>query len=606
MAVRKTRIALTTLALCALVATAGAGSAGASAGDTDGDDGTPTSGGSLTVAPTPPMGWNSWNSFGRDISDELIRRQADAMVASGLRDAGYDYLTIDGGWRAPDRDAAGNLVAHPQRFPNGMKAVADYVHSKGLKLGVHQPMGMTDCGRESPGTQSAPGGERQDAELFASWGVDYVKYDRCTFDVAPDTTPPAPDVDRISVRQGTTVVTTVEAEAPGNVLGGRAVISACAPMQGMPASRGTCSGQRVAGIGIDKGSLRFENVSVPADGTYQLDLQLVLPNYGQARGYLNTTYGRAQAQVQANDAAPVTTRVNFNAADVTAGFPSVTTAMNNGWDSTVTRTVSVPLHAGANSITISNDTSIEEALRQGALRMGDALRETGRPMLYSLSGQSRPWLWAQGVGQLWRTNGDIGNCWDCATGNGVLQSIDRQDPLAGAVGPGGFNDPDMLMVGVTAVLRDGYPIPGTTREMSLEEQRSHFSMWAVIAAPLITGLDLTTMSSATQAILTNQEVIAIDQDPLAAQGVRVRDDGDLEVWAKPLADGSRAVALLNRGPEAATIATTAAEAGLPSAAAYLLKDVWTHRLSVTKEPITATVPSHGVVLLRVTAKGVRG
>ncbi|MPZ84305.1 MAG: hypothetical protein GEV28_29475 [Actinophytocola sp.] len=591
MARRHAAVAATVLTLGCLTAI-GTGTAGA---------GTDSGGGAVQLGATPPMGWNSWNSFGRDISDDLIRRQADAMVASGMRDAGYEYLTIDGGWRAPDRDAEGNLVTHPQRFPNGMKAVADYVHAKGLKLGVHQPMGMTDCGRESPGTQSAPGGEAQDAALFASWGVDYVKYDRCTFDVAPTTTPPAPDLDRIVVRRADGVVGSYEAE--GSVLSGRAVVSPCAPMQGMPPGRGSCSGDRVAGIGIDRGSLRLDAVTVPEDGDYQLDLQFVLPNYGQARGYMNTTYHGMRADVQVGDSTPTVVSVPFDSPDITAGFPKVSAAMNNGWDTTFTRTITVHLRAGANSITVSDDNSIEEALRQGAVRMGDALRDTGRPMFYSLSGQSRPWLWARGVGHMWRTNGDIGNCWDCGTGNGVLQAIDRQAPLHAAAGPGGFNNPDMLMVGVTAVLRDGYPIPGTTREMTPAEQRSHFSMWSLLAAPLIAGNDMTTMSGATREVLTNPEVIAVDQDSLGTQGVRVRDDGDLEVWVKPLADGSRAVVLLNRGSAASTITTSAAEIGLPPTPTYLVRDLWAHRQSATKGSIGATVPSHGVVMVRVTPMG---
>lgn len=547
---------------------------------------------------TPPMGWNSWNSFGRGISEDLIRREADAMVGSGMRDAGYEYLTIDGGWRAPERDADGNLVASPERFPSGMKAIADYVHSKGLKIGLHQPMGMTDCGRESPGTQSAPGGERQDAELFASWGIDYVKYDRCTFEPPPATTPPAPDLDRITVRQGDRVIGSYEAEDPANELSGRAVVSPCAPMQGTPAGRGACSGERVAGIGIDRGSVRIERVTAPEDGDYELDLQFVLPNYGQARGYIRDTYGGMRAQVRANDDPAVAVGVPFDSADITAGYPSVSDAVNNGWDTTFTRSVTVSLGAGDNTISVSDDASVEEALRQGAVRMADALHDTGRRILYSISGQSRPWLWARGVGQLWRTNGDIGNSW-----NSVLQAIDRQAPLYGAAGPGGFNDLDMLMVGVTTVLKDGYPDPGVTREMSPDEQRSHFSMWSILASPLIAGNDMTTMSEATRTILTNPEVIAIDQDALGAEGVRVRDDGDHEVWAKPLADGARAVVLLNRGAEPASIATNAAGVGLPYAAAYLVRDVWAHRQRATTGDITATVPAHGVTMLRVTPKG---
>lgn len=390
------------------------------------------------LALTPPMGWNSWNSFGKQIDEGLIKQQADAMVSSGMKDVGYEYLVVDGGWRAATRDADGNMQVDLTKFPSGMKALADYVHSKGLKFGLHQPVGTTDCGGTTPGTQSAPGGEQQDADLFASWGVDFLKYDLCRY-----------------------------AYPPG----------------------ATVEEQREITIAAFK-------------------------------------------------------------------------------------------------------------------RMATALENTGRPILYSISeyGRYQPWQWAPEFANMWRTTGDIYNCWDCtpppSSKRSITQIIDMNAGLAGYAGPGGWNDPDMLMVGVTT-LGGQNPLPGQTDGLTGDEARSHFSMWAIMAAPLIAGLDLSTMSEETRQILTNGQVIAVNQDPLGAQGRRIRDDGDQEVWVKPLADGSKAVVLFNRGDSSAQMTTTADEIGLTEGRAFKVRDLWEHKQRATRGSINATVPAHGVAMFTV-------
>src|SRR6185369_12528287 len=126
------------------------------------------------LAKTPPMGWNSWNKFACNVSEKLIKEMADAMVTSGMRDAGYVYLVIDDCWQI-DRDAQGNIQPDPQRFPNGMKALADYVHSKGLKFGLYSDAGIKTC----QGRPGSLGYETIDANTYASWGVDYLKFDNC-------------------------------------------------------------------------------------------------------------------------------------------------------------------------------------------------------------------------------------------------------------------------------------------------------------------------------------------------------------------------------------------------------------------------------------------
>ena len=362
------------------------------------------------LARTPPMGWNSWNKFACDVNEQLIREMADAMVTSGMKDAGYVYLVIDDCWQI-DRDAQGNILPDPQRFPSGMKALADYVHSRGLKFGLYSDAGTLTC-QKRPGSR---GYEFQDARQYAAWGVDYLKYDWCS--------------------TGT---------------------------QNAPAS-------------------------------YSI--------------------------------------------------------------------------------------------------MRDALLKAGRPIVFSICewGTSKPWLWAKDVGNLWRTTGDIQDCWDCKRdwgGMGVVHILDLQDGLESYAGPGHWNDPDMLEVG--------------NKGMTITEYRAHFSLWCILAAPLMAGNDLRNMTNEVKEILTNREVIAVDQDSLGMQGRRVKRDGDREVWAKQLADGGRAVVLFNRGPKNQEISVSWTEIGYPQHVAAQVRDLWAHKdLGKLTGRFSAEVPSHGVVMVTV-------
>ncbi|HET8655084.1 MAG TPA: glycoside hydrolase family 27 protein [Longimicrobiaceae bacterium] len=352
---------------------------------------------------TPPMGWNSWNKFACNVNEGLIRQTADAMVSSGMRDAGYTYVVIDDCWQV-GRDAQGNIIPDPERFPSGMKALADYVHSKGLKFGVYSDAGTHTC-------QKRPGGrgyEYQDARQYAAWGVDYLKYDWCS-------------------------------------------------------------------------------------------------------------------------------------------------------------------HGKQNSVASYS-------------LMADALQRSGRPIVFSICewGSTKPWLWAPGVGNLWRTTGDIRDSWDS-----MVKILDQQVGLAPYAGPGHWNDPDMLEVG--------------NGGMSDAEYRAHFSLWAMLAAPLMAGNDLRSMPADIREILTNREVIAVDQDSLGKEGERIRDDGDREVWSKPMADGGRAVVLLNRGTTPSEITVTWPELHYSASMPARVRDLWAHRdVGRRTGSYAATVPGHGVVMIRVT------
>ncbi|WP_253765675.1 glycoside hydrolase family 27 protein [Goodfellowiella coeruleoviolacea] len=372
---------------------------------------------------TPPLGWNSWNSFGCGVTETVVRQAADAMVSSGMRDAGYQYVVIDDCWFDPQRDAQGNLRGNPTKFPSGMKAMGDYLHSRGLKFGIYQVPTERTCAQGSgayPGSTGSGGHEVQDARTFASWGVDYLKYDWCS-----------------------------------------------------------SSGSR------DEQIARF---------------------------------------------------------------------------------------------------SI----------MRDALRATGRPIAYSINPNSYhaitgdKYNWGA-VADLWRTTEDLLDIWQNGNTNsypmGVGNVVDINAPLAAQAGPGHWNDPDMLVVGR----------PG----LSLTESRSHFALWALMAAPLMAGNDIRTMSADVSAILRNPRLLAVNQDRLGAGGRRVRDDGNTEVFAKPLSDGSVAVGLFNRGSGTATISTTAAQVGL-AGEAFTLTDLWTGATSTTTGQIAASVPAHGVAAFQLT------
>ncbi|MEP6746802.1 MAG: glycoside hydrolase family 27 protein [Bacteroidota bacterium] len=374
------------------------------------------------LAPTPPMGWNSWNTFQTNISEKLVMETADRMVSSGMKAAGYIYLVLDDGWMAMERNDKGDLVPDPKKFPNGMKVVADYVHSKGLKFGLYNCAGTKTCAGY-PGTR---GYEYQDARFYASVDIDYLKFDWCS-----------------------------------------------------------------------------------AEG--------------------------------------------LNA-------------------------------------------------KEAYTTMSKALKKAGRPIVFSLCewGSNKPWEWASAVGQLWRSTGDITAQFDGIKShgnwhaNGIMTCVDIEAPLQKYAGPDHWNDPDMLEAG---------------NGMTVAEDRTHFSIWCMLAAPLIAGNDITKMSKETNGILTNKNVIAIDQDAMGVQGFRYSVKDSVETWLKPLQGGDWAICFLNRGamPQATafdwknnSITDSVSKQILNAASTeYKLRDVWTDKIiGTTKNMLKATVPSHDVLMLR--------
>lgn len=374
------------------------------------------------LALTPPMGWNSWNTFQTNINEQLVMKTADVMVSSRMKDAGYTYLVLDDGWMAMERDSAGNLVADPKKFPHGMKVVADYVHSKGLKFGLYNCAGTKTCAGY-PGTR---GYEYQDAKFYASVGIDYLKFDWCN-----------------------------------------------------------------------------------------------------------------------------TEGINAKEAYTT---------------------------------------------------MSKALKAAGRPIVFSLCewGTNKPWEWAASVGELWRTTGDISAQFDSVknmgtwTSNGIMHIVDLETDLRKYAGPGHWNDPDMLEVG---------------NGLSTSENRAHFSMWCMLAAPLIAGNDITKMSKETDSILTNKKAIAVDQDAAGIQGFRYASNNGLETWMKPLKNGDWAVCFLNRASTPQKILfnwkdkmiddTLSNKQLNAQTTTYKIEDLWAKKsLGNTASALSTTVPPHDVLMLR--------
>ena len=380
------------------------------------------------LAPTPPMGFNTWNTFQTKIDEVMLREMVDVFISSGMRDAGYQYFVLDDGWMAMERDQNGNIIADPVKFPHGMKAFADYVHGKGLKFGIYNCAGTKTCAGY-PGTR---GHEYEDARTYASWGVDFLKYDWCNTD------------------------------------------------------------------------------SLNAPEAYKT--------------------------------------------------------------------------------------------------MSAALRATGRPIVFSICewGDHKPWLWAKGVGELYRSTGDISanfvvrksvGTW---TPQSVVSILNLQEAIRQYNGPNHWNDPDMLEVG---------------NGMSYEEDKAHFSLWCMLAAPLAAGNDLRKMSAETRSILTNKEMIAVDQDSLGFAAFKMLMPDSLELWVKPLKNGELAFCFFNRTETTRKInlkwkdlniddpfSNTHIHFEKPAEGktAYIYKDLWQpgNKIEVTDKNFIRELAPHAVIVLK--------
>ena len=579
----------------------------------------------IITAAIPPMGWNSWNCFRTEINEDKIKAVVDAMIATGMKDAGYQYINLDDGWMAETRDENGNLQAHPDKFPGGIKALADYVHSKGLKLGLYSSNGTNTCARLYPGSL---GNEEKDAKLFVEWGVDYLKYDWCNHASINY----SPAIDKISISpaasKGQSKEIVYEAESPENTLGGSG--SGAAKIEDITVKKDnktTAVGKKVTNIGNNSGSLQFNNIDAPSDGEYEMKVYYSNPDFPFRKAFISVN-GETAVEVDIKfpgevvNGSPVITMDEPPQAPPSGGLPGGTTpagdltgtgtpaggaapgagsppsgggftgAIMSRQDVMGVYSMNIKLKAGKNTIKFFNSMTDRDNAVALYSRMADALKKAyaestspdKRQVVLSICewGANEPWNWGKDIGQLWRTTGDITDSF-----SSVLSNMDRNAVLADYAGPGHWNDPDMLEVG--------------NGGMTDTEYRSHFSLWCMMAAPLLTGNDLSRMSDATKLILMNKDVIAVDQDALVIQGKRIRKDGDIEAWAKPLANGDVAVALFNRGETEKDITASLDEIGLKGQGKFFVKDLWDKTEKPATGVITSRVPSHGVAMLRISS-----
>lgn len=374
------------------------------------------------LANTPPMGWNSWNTFRTEINETLVKEIADKFVESGLKKAGYEYIVLDDGWMNENRDENGNLIADPIKFPSGMKALADYIHSKGLKFGIYNCAGAKTCA----GFPGSRGHEYQDAQQYASWGVDYLKYDWCN------------------------------------------------------------------------------TKNINAIGAY-------------------TT-------------------------------------------------------------------------------MRDAIYDADRPIVFSICewGDNAPWKWGKEIGHLWRVTGDIINCWNCEIGHGSWSSsgiwkiVNMRKGIRSASGPGHWNDFDMMEVG---------------NGMTAAEDRTHFVLWSMLASPLMLGNDIRNISNETLEILTNTEVIAVNQDSLGVQGFRFSNEDNWEMWIKPLTDEEWAMCFVNMDDKSRRLSFNWQAHPLSddlngrytdlNDQTFKIRDLINHKdLGTTEENLNLKIDSHDVYMVK--------
>jgi alpha-galactosidase len=567
------------------------------------------------LAATPPMGWNSWNCFGTNIDENKIKAVVDAMISTGMKDAGYEYINLDDGWMAEKRDANGNLQSHPAKFPNGIKALADYVHSKGLKLGLYSSNGINTCARSYPGSL---GNEEKDARLLVQWGVDYFKYDWCNH----ASTNYSPDIDKISITpfasKGQAKENFYEAESPDNTLdgtgNGKALVKDISVKKD---NQAIVLGKKVTNIGNNNGSLQFNNVAAPSDGEYEMKIYYSNPDFPFRKAFISINGEKAlEAEIpfpgEVVNGSPVIAleeppqmpaAVGAAPGAPPAGLPPGGAAPAAGpptggagigsimsqQDVMGAHTIKIKLKAGKNTIKFFNTMTEKDNAVALYSRMSTALKkaydESSRPdkrqVVLSICewGSNEPWTWGKGIGQLWRTTGDLFDSF-----SSMLSNMDKNAELAEYAGPGHWNDPDMLEIGNGGMIET--------------ECRSHFSLWCMMASPLLMGNDLSKMSDSTRIILMNKDAIAIDQDPLGVQGKRIRKDADTEVWMKPLANGDMAVLLFNRGASEKEISASFDELGLKGREKVTAWELWDKTEKTMTGAVGARVPSHGAALMR--------
>lgn len=512
---------------------------------------------------TPPMGWSSWNLFRHRIDENVFLTMAKAMKDSGLADAGYIYVNIDDCWQSSMRDENGRMQGDLTTFPHGIKWLAQEINKLGLKLGIYSSNGTLTC-EDLPASLY---NERIDAETFAEWGVEYFKYDYCHHVLIPTD---APYIDSITVG-GNSLETELEYPAKEALLKGDAKV--INEEDGKSYVKGLCSGL---------GTIEFNNIEVPEDGEYVLTL-VMRKNTCKGQFCVITVNG--------------TDEYDFLIAEQKA------------FSREGRRQIMINLKAGVNTISITNPVAspMDSAARQYE-KMGQELARATKKyaeennceekkILYSICewGWNQPWKWGGKAGNIWRTTGDIQPHW--ASVVGIYEVNVRLDKYAR---PGAFNDPDMLEVG--------------NGKLTFDENKSHFTLWAMMAAPLILGNDVRDFikedgtvdkDNKILQILTNKDIIAVDQDKLGIQCKRIKTNVFQDILVKPLENNEVAVCFFNKGKSNAFMTCNMADihnvvdVTLPKASSYKCVELWDKTEEIITDKLNTTVAPHGVKVFRI-------
>ena len=511
------------------------------------------------VALTPPMGWSSWNLFRHKISEELIKEIADAMAKSGLAEAGYKYVNIDDCWQASTRDAEGKLQCDKIHFPSGIKALSEYVNERGVKLGIYSSNGTHTC-EDYPASLLH---ERIDAETFASWGIEYFKYDFCHNKAISNL---APRIIAVSFAKESDGVVFARFNAKqmtfkkmARIVPDEAIDDKC----------------YIDGLDSNSGSIVVE-VEAPEAGEYILHLDI-----------------RKDSRDEKFLMAKVNNTEEYH----------IYCASRKNWTPEGKLQAIVHLEKGANTVELLNPvgSKMDSAAIQYKLMGRELMRATKlyaekngteeKPIIYSICewGFNRPWKWGAEAGNLWRTTGDIRANWAS-----VMMIYEFTVRLAKYSAPGAWNDPDMLEVG--------------NGDLTHEENKSHFSLWCMMNAPLILGNDVRKFikadgtvdtDSKVYQILTNKKMIGINQDSLGVQCRRIKT-GLVDILVKPLEGSKAAVCILNKKSKSASAElelkrlSDLGYLNLPAKAEYSLSDVWEDKYIEKADKIVTEIPAHGV------------
>lgn len=533
-----------------------------------------------SVAKTPPMGWSSWNTFRNHIDQDLILETAHAIADSGLLDAGYKYLNIDDCWQSSMRDSDGKLQGDLKTFSMGMPALIKEINQIGLKVGLYSSNGSLTC-EDMPGSL---GNEDLDAKTLASWGCEFLKYDFChNSAISGD----CPAVEKIELNR----IDHIKADD--------------------------------ADEEDDKGEIRTEETLTPDDASYTGRAKTVelseLPS-GKAIGFIDHGAGSATFRVitlpAGKYALTVVHQKTFRRRDsyaqiiVNGKIHEIFFPRGKGFSDSGRTQIIVDLKDGENIITIKNPVAtLADSSYIQYRRMGQALKnatkawaeftgEPEKPIVYSICewGTARPWVWGGKAGNMWRTTHDILPVWKVIV---MLYKVTLKHYQY--AGPGRWNDPDMLEVG--------------NGKLTDDENRAHFSLWCMLAAPLMLGNDVRKFvdgsnnaveGNATLKIVTNKQLIAIDQDALGKPAKLIKNIGSVDIIARPLANGDAAVCLFNRSSVSKSVNLPLNKImndeylDMPHSEQYELHDLWSDDRH-TESALSVALPKHSVKVYRVKA-----